>query len=329
MSVRSSDFTYLRRAVRALSVLACMALPAMIFPAPAQAVSCGEEVRTSITLTADLGPCPGNGLIVTGPLPGQPNITINLNGHSILGAGADFGLWIMNGGVVVRSGFIRNFGDGIRIEHASDVMVYDLQLYNNGGGIEVLFSNGIRIFDNTILGQTVGTTGIATSDVNDTFIYRNTIREHSGFGVRVGLGFPTVSENLIEDNDAGIFVGGDGDSTVRGNRIFNNKGDAIQVKFSLGGTNCHVENNDIDWNAGNGVVVEGSGTHDCLVQNNRVRHSQLSGISIVGGDGHMVKGNRLSRNGTDLFWNGTAGSCWRQNVYRTSIPATLPQCADF
>ncbi|MBZ5524932.1 MAG: right-handed parallel beta-helix repeat-containing protein [Acidobacteriia bacterium] len=309
--------------------IAGLILLSMFTTPVAYGIACGDEIRTSIKLTADLGPCPGNGLIIAGPLTGDPNITIDLNGYSILGSGTHFGLWIVNGGAVVKSGFIRNFGEGIRMDHANDVMVYDLQLYNNAAGINILFSGGIRVFDNTLLGQTAGTSGISTSDVHDAFVYRNTIREHSGFAVHIGLGFSTVSENLIEDNDAGIFVGGDGDSTVRGNRIFNNKGNAIEVRFTLGGGNCFIENNDIDWNAGNGVVVDGNSTHDCRVRNNRIRHSQLNGISIIGGNGHQITGNRLARNGLDLFWDGAAGACWRQNVYSRSMPLVLPLCPDF
>ena len=301
-----------------------------MFTAPvAYGIACGDEIRTSIKLTADLGPCPGNGLIIAGPEASAPSITIDLNGYSILGPGDHFGVWIISGGVILKSGFIRNFGAGIQINRANDVMVYDLQLYNNSGGVFISSTSGIRILDSTILGQTAGTSGITVSDAGDVFIYRNTIREISGPAVWIGLGFSTVTENLIEDNSAGIFVGGDGGSTVRGNRIFNNKGNAIEVRFGLGGGGCAVEDNDIDWNAGNGVVVDGISTHNCRVRNNRIRHSQLNGIRIIGGDGHQITGNRLTRNGLDLFWDGAAGACWRQNVYRASVPATLPQCAGF
>lgn len=306
-----------------------IALLLSLSTSPAQAVACGDEISTSIRLTGDLGPCPGFGLIVVGPPPGAPDITIDLNGHHVIGSGTHSGLLIMSHGVVVKSGFIQNFGTGIRMDSAEDVMIYDLQFYNNATGIDVLFSRGVRVFDNTILGQIVGAGGIGISDSIDVFVYRNSIQEQSGFGIFIGLGTSTVSENQISNNLGGILVGGDGGSTVRGNQIFNNQGNAIEVRFSLSGGNCTIANNDIDWNAGHGILVDGGQTRDCIVSDNRVRHSQLNGISIVGGVGHRITGNRLSGNALDLFWNGVVDACWALNVYRRSNPTGLPQCVNF
>jgi hypothetical protein len=55
----------------------------------------------------------------------------------------------------------------------------------------------------------------------------------------------------------------------------------------------------------------------------------MNGISIIGGTGHRVTGNRLSGNDLDFFWNGVADACWDLNVYRRSNPTVLPQCVNF
>ena len=68
------------------------------------------------------------------------------------------------------------------------------------------------------------------------------------------------------------------------------------------------------------------------MRGNRITNNQGAGISASNagafGD-HRIIGNRLSRNGTDLFWNGIVVACWRQNIFRTSLPAVLPQGTAF
>ncbi|HEV2810870.1 MAG TPA: hypothetical protein VGV93_10810, partial [Acidimicrobiales bacterium] len=43
-------------------------------------LNCGDVITQTTTLTADVGPCPGNGIII-----GADNIMLNLNGHTISG----------------------------------------------------------------------------------------------------------------------------------------------------------------------------------------------------------------------------------------------------
>ncbi|HEX3542546.1 MAG TPA: hypothetical protein VHT75_19110, partial [Acidimicrobiales bacterium] len=50
----------------------------------ASTVVCGQTITASVTLTADLGPCLGDGLVVT-----ASNVTLNLNGHTITGGGSN------------------------------------------------------------------------------------------------------------------------------------------------------------------------------------------------------------------------------------------------
>ncbi|HVL99787.1 MAG TPA: hypothetical protein VM324_10900, partial [Egibacteraceae bacterium] len=53
-------------------------LPAV--PAAANHVQCGDVITQNVTLDANLGPCPGHGLII-----GANNVTVNLNGFAIIG----------------------------------------------------------------------------------------------------------------------------------------------------------------------------------------------------------------------------------------------------
>jgi hypothetical protein len=66
------------------TLLAVFALTVGMLASPASAedpIECGDTITHSVTLTADLGPCPGDGLIV-----GADGITIDLGGHTLTGS---------------------------------------------------------------------------------------------------------------------------------------------------------------------------------------------------------------------------------------------------
>lgn len=307
-------------------VLVLMSLAAQSAPA----LECGEEITGNVKLTADLGPCPGIGLNILDHA-GATNITVNLNGHSILGSGAGAGLNLFTHDVTIKGpGSIVNFGTGIQISSTLRVMIYDLTLLDNISGVKIKNSGWINVFDNSIRGGTRGVTGMNPDDAGNIFFYRNTISGHSGAGVDVGVSDPVISENVISQNGVGIVALGLGAPAVLGNRISNNQTDGIR----LGGIEAcgSIEDNDINSNGGNGILLSGM-SHNCLARNNRIRNNHAVGISLSKIDDperlHRITGNRLSGNSTDLFWNGAAGACWRQNIYRTSVPATLPQCTGF
>jgi hypothetical protein len=63
------------------TTLLALGSPALAPSASAATPACGDVITTSITLTADVGPCIGtDGLVV-----GADGITINLNGHRVIG----------------------------------------------------------------------------------------------------------------------------------------------------------------------------------------------------------------------------------------------------
>ncbi len=108
---------------------------AAIAASPAFAVQCGDVIQTDLKLTSNLN-CVGNGLRVFGPLPGAPNITIDLNGHNITGDGTGMGVFILVGQVTLKGkGRISNFAVGVSLITARDVEIYDLTIENNQAGL--------------------------------------------------------------------------------------------------------------------------------------------------------------------------------------------------
>lgn len=139
---------------------AVLALPAV--PAAAANPACGSTVTTNVTLTSNLN-CSGEmGLTI-----GHKNITINLNGHSILGgSGADGyeGIYSASnswGGVTIENGTIDDFEYGVDITGARSLTLKNLTVDVDGTGSYDGVSLG-NIAGGTLSGLTIQ--GDVTSD---------------------------------------------------------------------------------------------------------------------------------------------------------------------
>src|ERR687888_1206711 len=96
--------------------------------ASTQPLTCGQTITRDTTLHADLGPCPGDGLVI-----GAANVTVDLNGHAILGddtgnSGGDVGVGNETGydGTVIENGAIRGFFFSIKLDAADHSQVSDI-----------------------------------------------------------------------------------------------------------------------------------------------------------------------------------------------------------
>jgi len=322
---------------RFLLSIAGFLLIAAMAARPAFAVQCGDIIQADLTLTSNLN-CAGTALRFFGPLPDAPNVTIDLNGHDITGNGTGMGIFIIVGRVTLKGkGRISNFESGISMVTAHDVVIYDLTIENNMAGIVMFRSSRVRMFDNTIRAGANGQDGVILGVVSHTALYRNTISGFRQFGVVIPTGdppdesFPVISENVIRGNQTGISVSGlDSDSIIRGNLVVDNDLNGIEIAgiFEAG---CTIQENQVLRNGRHGIVLQGGDLTGCLIENNLVQKNGLGGISILvdtqrANQGMLVEGNRLSRNGTDLIWDGVSNSCWFQNLFVTSSPQVLPTC---
>jgi hypothetical protein len=311
---------------------------------PAGALSCGDIITADVTLTADVGPCPGSAVSMDG-IPAH--VTIDLNGHKIIGRGTGTAITIGAAfpGVTVKGpGQIINFAGGILGGGAAtDLMVYDVTFLGVGNAIGVggAGTARIRILNNTIKGNGRGGTAISVADEGGVYIYQNVITGFSTAAVSIlGETTVTIDGNYIAHNQAGVVAESFETCTViRGNNVILNRGIGIQMGFGpaakqiqpmVATSTCSdIEDNRVTSNGGDGIFVA-SGEFAPIVQDNIVASNSGNGISIVGaaGGGPMqVVGNRVSNSiGTDLFWDGNGTACWSQNISGTSSPATLPPC---
>jgi parallel beta-helix repeat protein len=111
----------------------------VIFPPPvlAQKPYCGDTLTANTTLTADMGPCSGNGLVI-----GANGITLNCAGHKISGTGTSDGSpgisihWIT--GVTLENCNVESFNDGVLTTNSSgDLFLGNSASFNSVAGFNL------------------------------------------------------------------------------------------------------------------------------------------------------------------------------------------------
>jgi len=299
-----------RAAPAALSLALVVGLPST---AQAGHVACGAIITSNVTLDSDIGPCPGDGLVVT-----ADNVTVDLNGHTISGtdgpADAGVGVRVTGNGVTVTNGTVTKFDAGVVIEGGAGNTVSLVTATDNRPGLlGGDYGDGVTIFgataDNNSVVDSVlrhngpfGGVSVLGGNVNDkitgTVISGNLVQDNNlspqDDGVRLEnwTWNSTISDNVVLGSALeGIALFADTRfNTVTGNNVQNNgygppngdraprPGDGIR-SFARGG-NHTIENNQVFGNAGNGIFLSGP--------------LQMGGNPVTGG-GTTVPGSTLNQ----------------------------------
>jgi len=124
---------------------------ALIFLASAaSALSCGDTITESITLTENMT-CSGTAITVD-----ADNVVIDGNGHTLEGDGTGYGIYVSeNIDVVVKNLVIRNFEEGIIfIDDIQNSEVYNNVIEGNANGLSIIvFGVQNKIHDNEFRGN--------------------------------------------------------------------------------------------------------------------------------------------------------------------------------
>lgn len=309
----------------------------VMFSIAAYPQTCGSIISTDTVLTSDIGPCSSFGLAAFGA------ITLNLNGHTIRGTGAsnsigNNGILAESGVTITGPGTITGFTAGIRVDSgraATPVVITGLRLTENNIGVILTEGSELtRIIDNTI---TKGGIGVAVT-LSGAEIKGNTITRNSQQGISAfdtaGTALVVVN-NVVTDNGNGLTAdfadpefSNDLVSVVGNNFSRNASG------VNLAGGDITFEANLVEKNQGDGVVLTNHASIPApgnLVMENVVRDNSGNGISVLNSDAtdsnRIVQNDSKKNTGVDLFWDGIGtASCWNQNDFKTSSPATLPIC---
>ncbi len=228
-------------------------------PAAAAHVSCGQTITQSTVLDADVGPCPAgaNGIII-----GADNITLDLNGHQVLGTpnvtndGA--GIYVFRRtGVTVRNGTVRDFDCGVAVEGGSGNTVRAIRAQDNIG----------------VVGVTRCGEGVAILSSQNNRVVGNQIVRNGPFG---GIGVYSRNDNEHRRETSGISR----DNLIDGNQVVdNNLPRSAQV-------------NDSD-----GIRIETMSVFN-TISNNSVTGSGLDGIALFSfAPDNVVRGNSVQNNG--------------------------------
>jgi hypothetical protein len=227
-------------------------------------LSCGQTITTSTTLSADLGPCGGNGVVI-----GADHVTLNLNGHGIRGGGGNVGVVSNHAGVVVENGSVSSFGVDVSLTGDS----------NRAMNLHVSFG---------------ATAGVAVSGQNDVISGNRVFL--SGIGIDGEGAGSLYTNNLLQGNsDDGLNLGDP--AVVSGNKALNNGIFGINA-FSSIGAPMIVTNNVANGNHNHGIVA-GAGTDSTVItlSGNKAYFNGNFGITAAPGvsDGGN---NKADENGT-------------------------------
>lgn len=262
-----------RRAVGAFAAAAAALAGLVVAGAPANAthVQCGAVITQSVTLDSNVGPCPGNGIVVRGN-----NITVNLNGFRVFAANGPeetAGIRLgMVSGVTVMNGTVEGFDAGIAIFGGSGNRIRGVTVQNNINDLQEPFA------------WTPGTPMPAEQqplmlcDLGDgitTFNSDNNVIE----GNRVVNNGPFSGIALVDESDNNV---------VRGNQVLDNN--AVNISNRANGTTgpglCGAtapgtpgmqRGREVQ---AIGIRVEGPGGNNNQIQGNQVVNSALVGISL-------------------------------------------------
>lgn len=183
-------------------------------------ISCGQTVQGNVTLTANLN-CNGDGLIV-----GDDATTINLNGFSIYGPGADnskVGIGSTEDNVVINGpGIISGFEAGVLLTGASEFAIHALIIQDNEIGIFLSGGDLISVEENIIRNNNIAVASHSGSGIR---IESNLMDANARAGVTfVNTDESAVNSNSIQGAQNGIFL----DAQSSGNTVqLNNANDNV------------------------------------------------------------------------------------------------------
>lgn len=292
-------------------------------PVVPAAGECGGVVTQNLTLTHDVGPCPAG---VDGMVVGADNVTVNLNGHSIVGpgpgmdTGANAGIRLtQRSGVTVTGGRVTGFDAGVALIGSSSNTVSKLQVVKNvaplvtpngfegsefGDGIVLMYSGSNKIDANTVdsngVFDGIGLLGLGT---NDNQITNNIVSNVVGDGRR---GTPGIGIGIDISPFLDLTLPGRGNSlhgnNVIGNEVRNNFTNGISMQSNIGATVAHnvVHDNGLkNPFPGNGIGVVHNARAEAnlndVIQFNDVHGNAGDGLNLIG-DHNQINNNTVKDN---------------------------------
>lgn len=257
-------------ATRCTAAVVVVGLTTLLVPGVTASDLCGATIIANLKLDHDLT-CVGNGLTV-----GADGITLNLNGHTIMGPGSGVGIIVTNTtNVSIKGGTIQNFAVAVRMMNATDIEIKGNVFRQNPEGIDAQAGS-------------VGNV-IEENEFQDSSVRAIMLRSNSRQNV--------IKENTFTANRIGILVFGGVDNILKENLVSGSSVAGIRVNVIATG-NLIIENTIISNLAGIEFLVTptGSATGNTFLENRiAMNDCGLKGPT----DGNIFKENVLEGNGAD------------------------------
>jgi large repetitive protein len=267
-----------------------LALPVMPAVAATPPIPCGSVLKKSVVLYADMSCTTDAALDV-----GAPNITINLNGHSVTDTS---GLGIRDigfAGVAVTNGSV-TASDGVYAVQANKLHLKSLRLGGNGAAVVVKQSNNAVIEYLRITGPTVF--GVELSDGSTYARIANIVQvdtqPNRGIGISLDAPGNVVSQAQLSGDNFGVAVGQDADHSLLEHvtATLNNIGILVDSSFAT------VRGAQLK---SNGVGIDDEGTNGVLIANSTMLSNARDGVFESGTTHTTLRGNLAHGNGQDGF----------------------------
>lgn len=204
---------------------------------------------------------------------------------------------------------------GLNIRGTSYSIIRDNEIYNSlEDGIRIESGDGQCNF-NVITGNTIynnNRDGIVLGDLDNikyNTISYNIIFSNPDAGIRLDGLFNNVTQNLLYDNNNGIFITGN-NNRITGNTVYNHMDSGI----NLGSADFNeISGNDVHDNEINGINLGNS--HYNIINNNTITNNPNEGIYLENSDyntilrNHFISGPQANDDGSNNvfilnYWSG-------------------------
>jgi hypothetical protein len=311
-SVLASDTNrFVRWLLRYFSLGALVVLPSAfgVSAANATVLPCGATVTTSVKVTNSLFGCPGNGLQV-----GASNITIDLDGNTLNGAGAAGTVGIDTNGhshVTIRNARVSGFETGIYVFFGEGDMIRNTIVSGNASsGIFTLAPSRTTIEASTAEGNVCGIVldGGSTTTVAHVVATKNGLAGDNCNGITAYATSGTVLRyDQTNDNGfGGVNLFGGTHTLLRGDVANENKVEGVVVQPDGGETasGTTISETTANLNAFAGINLIGP-SHSRL-SNNVASHNVGYGVLVQGGSYATIVGQLSTHNAGGIFVSSTA-----------------------
>ena len=274
------------RKIAAVLTLSALFGAAMADSAAAANVQCGDVITESITLQSDLGPCPGDGLVV-----GADGVRIDLGGHVIRGSGG-------GAGPVLYA----DTKDGVAVDEHNDVSVSNGEITNFDVGLNFYEATGPRV---TGVEAHHDRVGVLLLEASQGSITRSNLH-HDGYAIYLYEDSDSnlITDNAMTDSTFGVYLDKSSENTIwrnemRGNLIYG-------MEVAIASDRNSIRFNSIVYSVSEGVLI--SGSHGNRFTDNVVRDTFLNGPVIIGAS----PGTVFARN---VIVNSSAGDKTRPGLW--------------